>query len=332
MLPLPDGSLLVAEQRGYITRFVEDDEEIEQFGILDLTESIRFGGEEGLLSMALHPDLQNEPYLYVYYSPQEARVTRLSRFRLVLGSALHASELVIIEVPQPYANHNGGAVRFGPDGMLYLGFGDGGAANDPQGNGQNRETLLGTIIRIDVNGIDTSTTYRIPSDNPFLGIAGVRPEIWAWGLRNPWRMAFDSETGDLWVGDVGQDRVEEIAIVRAGENHGWNVFEGDECFRSEEQCEALTDAVAPIATYTHDEGCSVTGGEVYRGTAIPGLYGQYVFGDYCSSFVWTVAPDGSVEQRLQLDSRIASFAVDHDGEIYVLTFNGPILKLVAEER
>ena len=118
----------------------------------------------------------------------------------------------------------------------------------------------------------------------------------------------------------------------AGENHGWNVFEGDECFRSEEQCEALTDAVAPIATYTHDEGCSVTGGEVYRGTAIPVLYGQYVFGDYCSSFVWTVGPDGSVEQRLQLDSRIASFAVDHDGEIYVLTFNGPILKLVAEER
>ena len=189
----------------------EDDEEIEQFGILDLTESIRFGGEEGLLSMALHPDLQNDPYLYVYYSPQEARVTRLSRFRLVLGSALHASELVIIEVPQPYSNHNGGAVRFGPDGMLYLGFGDGGAANDPQGNGQNRETLLGTIIRIDVNGIDTSTPYLIPSDNPFLGIAGVRPEIWAWGLRNPWRMAFDSETGRplgrrRWSGSGGGDR------------------------------------------------------------------------------------------------------------------------------
>ena len=303
MLPLPDGSLLVAEQRGYITRFVEEDGEIEQFGILDLTESIRFGGEEGLLSMALHPNLENEPYLFVYYSPADARVTRLSRFRLVLGSALMASELVIIEVPQPYSNHNGGAVRFGPDGMLYLGYGDGGAANDPQGHGQNRETLLGTIIRIDVNNIDTTTAYRIPPDNPFLGVAGVRPEIWAYGLRNPWRMAFDSETGDLWVGDVGQNRVEEVAIVAAGENHGWNVFEGDECFRSEEECEALTNAVAPVATYTHDDGCSITGGEVYRGNAIPGLSGHYVFGDYCSGKIWTIAPDGAMEERLELDEK-----------------------------
>ncbi|MCY4619339.1 MAG: PQQ-dependent sugar dehydrogenase [Chloroflexi bacterium] len=330
MLPLPDGSLLVAEQRGYITRFVEEDGEIEQFGILDLTESIRFGGEEGLLSMALHPNLENEPYLYVYYSPADARVTRLSRFRLVLGSALMASELVIIEVPQPYSNHNGGAVRFGSDGMLYLGYGDGGAANDPQDHGQNRETLLGTIIRIDVNNIDTTTAYRIPPDNPFLGVAGVRPEIWAYGLRNPWRMAFDSETGDLWVGDVGQNRVEEVAVVAAGENHGWNVFEGDECFRSEEECEALTNAVAPVATYTHDDGCSVTGGEVYRGNGIPGLSGHYVFGDYCSGKIWTIAPDGVMEERLELDDSIASFAVDNDGEIYVLVFNGPILKLVAD--
>ena len=330
MLPLPDGSLLVAEQRGYITRFVEEDGEIEQSGILDLTESIRYGGEEGLLSVALHPNLEDEPYLYVYYSPADARVTRLSRFRLVLGSALMASELVIIEVPQPYSNHNGGAVRFGPDGMLYLGYGDGGAANDPQGHGQNRETLLGTIIRIDVNGIDTTTPYRIPPDNPFLGVAGVRPEIWAYGLRNPWRMAFDSETGDLWVGDVGQNRIEEVAIVAAGENHGWNVFEGDECFRSEDACESLTDAVAPVATYTHDDGCSVTGGEVYRGSAIPGLSGHYVFGDYCSGKIWSIAPDGAMEQWLELDDSIASFAVDNDGEIYVLVFNGPILKLVAD--
>ena len=332
MLPLPDGSFLVAEQRGYITRFVEDGGEIEQFGILDLTEVTRFGGEQGLLSMALHPDLQNEPYLYVYYSPREASVTRLSRFRIVQGVALPASELVIIEVRQPYSNHNGGAVRFGPDGMLYLGYGDGGAANDPHGHGQNRETLLGTIIRIDVNDIDTATPYRIPTDNPFLGIAGVRPEIWAYGLRNPWRMAFDRETGALWVGDVGQDRWEEIAIVGAGENHGWNVFEGDECFRSPDDCDALTEAVAPIATYGHEDGCSVTGGEVYRGKAMPALDGHYVFSDYCSSTIWTLAPDGTVTERTQLDKRVVSFAVDNDGEIYVLTFNGPILKLVAEQR
>lgn len=338
MLQLPDGSLLIAEQRGYVTRFVEDDGDIEQFGILDLTESIRFGGEEGLLSMALDPNLENEPYLYVYYSPHDASVTRLSRFRIVQGAALTASELVIIEVPQPYSNHNGGAIRFGPDGMLYLGLGDGGAANDPRGHGQNRETLLGTIIRIDVNNIDTSTPYRIPTDNPFLGIAGVRPEIWAYGLRNPWRMAFDPLTDLLWVGDVGQNRFEEIAIVGEGENHGWNVFEGDECFRSDDDCAALSDAVAPVAVYGHDEGCSVTGGMVYRGEALPHLRGVYIFGDYCSGTIWGLWPDDSAETGwvrdviLESEESIASFAVDRDGEIYVLVFNGPILKLVRDER
>ena len=338
MLSLPDGSLLVAEQRGYITRFVEDNGEIEQFGILDLTDSVRFGGEQGLLSIALHPDLDREPYLYVYYSPRDADVTRLSRFRLVLGAALTASELVIIEVPQPYSNHNGGAVRFGPDGMLYLGYGDGGAANDPQGHGQNRQTLLGAIIRIDVNEINTSTPYRIPTDNPFLGIAGVRPEIWAYGLRNPWRMAFDPETGLLWVGDVGQNRVEEIAIVGPGENHGWNIFEGNECFRSDDECAALSDAVAPVGTYGHDEGCSVTGGMVYRGNALPHLVGAYVFGDYCSGTIWALRPDDAAgtgwtrDVILQTDHPIASFAVDNHDEIHVLTFNGPILKLIPEER
>jgi len=329
MLPLSDGSFLVAEQRGYITRFIDEGDEIEQIGVLDLTESINFGGEQGLLSIALHPDLQNDPYLYVYYSPRGQSVTRLSRFRLVQGAAPPASELVILEVRQPYANHNGGAVRFGPDGMLYLGLGDGGAANDPLGHGQNRETLLGAIIRIDVNDINTSTPYRIPTDNPFLGIAGVRPEIWAWGLRNPWRMAFDSDTGQLWVGDVGQNQIEEVAIVAAGENHGWNVFEGSACFRSQDACDALPEAVAPVAEDTHDDGCSVTGGEVYRGSAIPRLSGRYIFGDYCSSKIWSVTADGDLIEHLQIEDRIASFARDNDGEIYVLTFNGPIRKLVA---
>ena len=333
LLQLPDGSLLVAEQRGYVTRFVEDDGEIEQFGILDITESTRFGGEQGLLSIALHPDLQNEPFLFVYYSPRDANVTRLSRFRIVQGAALTASELVIIEVPQPYANHNGGAARFGPDGMLYLGLGDGGAANDPQGHGQNRETLLGAIIRIDVNDIDSATPYRIPPDNPFLGIAGVRPEIWAYGLRNPWRMAFDPLSGLLWVGDVGQDQVEEITVVEAGQNHGWNVFEGNQCFRSDDDCAALTNAVAPLAVYGHDEGCSVTGGMVYRGDALPHLSGVYLFGDYCSGTIWGLRPNDNAETGwtraviLETDQLIASFAIDNKGEIHVLAFNAPILKL-----
>ncbi len=332
MLALPDGSFLVAEQRGYITRFIDSGAEIEQIGVLDLTESVNFGGEQGLLSIALDPYLEQAPYLYVYYSPRGASVTRLSRFRFIQGVALSASELIILEVSQPYANHNGGAVRFGPDGMLYLGLGDGGAANDPQGHGQNRETLLGAIIRIDVHDIDTATTYRVPPDNPFLGIAGVRPEIWAYGLRNPWRMAFDRATGDLWVGDVGQNQLEEVAIVAAGENHGWNVFEGSACFRSAEACEALPEAVAPIAEYTHADGCSVTGGEVYRGRAMPQLAGRYVFGDYCSSRIWSVTAAGDVVEHLQIRERIASFARDADGELYVLTFNGPIRKLVPAAR
>ena len=336
MLQLSDGSLLVAEQRGSITRFVEDNGEVKQSGILDLTESINFRGEQGLLSMTLDPRFANNPYLYVYYSPRDAQVTRLSRVRIVQGAALPASELVIIEVPQPYSNHNGGTIRFGPDGMLYLGLGDGGAANDPQGHGQNRETLLGTIIRLDVSNIDTATPYRIPTDNPFLGVAGVRPEIWAYGLRNPWRMAFDPVTDLLWAADVGQDRVEEVIIVRAGENHGWNVFEGDQCFRSDDDCAALTDAVAPVGTYGHDEGCSITGGMVYRGNALPHLEGVYIFGDYCSGTIWGLWPDDAAqtgwarEVLLESDSLIASFAVDNEGEIYVLAFGGPILKLVAE--
>ena len=205
-----------------------------------------------------------------------------------------------------------------------------GAADDPQRHGQNLGTLLGTIIRIDVYRTDAATPYRIPPDNPFVDIAGARPEIFAWGLRNPWRMAFDSKTGDLWVGDVGQNRVEEIAIVRSGENHGWNIFEGDECFRSQDDCDSLPNAVAPVATYTHDDGCSVTGGEVYRGTAIPQLHGHYLFGDYCSSKIWSIAPDGSMKLQLELDDRIVSFAADNDGELYVLVFNGPIYKIVAE--
>jgi len=336
LLALPDGSLLVAEQRGSITRFVEVGGEIQQFGVLDLTEAVAFSGERGLLSMTLDPRYPDAPYLYVYYSPRATDVSRLSRFELRDGTALVDSELIVIEVEQPFTNHNGGAVRFGPDGMLYLGLGDGGAANDPQGHGQNRQTMLGTIIRIDVNDIDASTPYRIPTDNPFLGIAGVRPEIWAYGLRNPWRMAFDPATDLLWVGDVGQDRVEEIAIVGAGENHGWNVFEGDECFRSEDDCAALPDAVAPVAAYGHDEGCSVTGGLVYRGEALPHLQGVYIFGDYCSGTIWGLQPDDSAETgwarevMLQSDSLIASFASDNDGEIYVLVFRGPILKLVPE--
>ena len=332
MLSLPDGSFLVAEQRGSITRYVEENGEVRQFGVLDLTEEVVFAGERGLLSMTLDPRFSEAPYLYVYYSPRGTDVSRLSRFEMLDGAARPGSELIVIEIDQPYANHNGGAVRFGSDGMLYLGLGDGGAANDPLGHGQNTETLLGSIIRIDVRESTAARPYRIPTDNPFLGRAGFRPEIWAFGLRNPWRMAFDRETGDLWVGDVGQDRFEEIAVVRAGENHGWNVFEGDFCFTSEQACADLPEAVPPVAVYPHPMGCSVTGGIVYRGSAIAGLQGRYIFGDYCAGAIWSIDDGEVIETGLELNAPIASFAVDNDGEIYVLVFRGPIHKLVASGR
>ena len=326
LLAWPDGGLLVAEQRGSLTVY-GDDGSIR--GVLDLSDRVTFSDERGLLSVAVDPEFAGRPFLYIWYSPRGTHVTRLSRFPVAAGLADRDAELVILEVQQPYSNHNGGALRFGPDGMLHLGIGDGGAANDPHENGQNRGTLLGTIIRIDVSAASEQYRYGIPADNPFLGVPGVRPEIFAYGLRNPWRMAFDPDTGDLWVGDVGQNRVEEVSIVEAGSNQGWSVFEGDECFGRQSDCDALEHS-APLATYSHELGCSVTGGVVYRGAELPWLVGAYLFADYCSGRVWALQPGergGSVQQLEQLDAQIASFGVDARGEVYLLTFDGPILRL-----
>ena len=328
LLAWPDGGLLVAEQRGGISLYRTDGS---VRGVLDLSEQVVFRGEQGLLSVALDPEFADYPYLYVWYSPRGTNLARLSRFPVAGTQANPDRELIILEVEQPFSNHNGGAVRFGPDGMLYLGIGDGGAANDPHGHGQNTQTLLGTIIRIDVRGASTQYPYRIPPDNPLLGVAGVRPEIFAWGMRNPWRMAFDPETGALWVADVGQDRVEEVGIAAPGGNHGWNVFEGTECFGRDDDCAAL-DHIPPLAEYRHDLGCSVTGGVVYRGSELPWLDGAYLFADYCSGRVWALELRGEgweMRELAQLDAQIASFGVDAVGEVYLLTFRAPILRLRA---
>ena len=322
------GGLLVAEQRGGILLYAADGS---VRGVLDLSEQVVFRGEQGLLSVALDPEFADHPYLYVWYSPRGTNLARLSRFPVEGTQADLSRELIILEVEQPFTNHNGGAVRFGPDGMLYLGIGDGGAANDPRGHGQNAQTLLGTIIRIDVRGASAQYPYRIPPDNPLLGVAGVRPEIFAWGMRNPWRMSFDPETGALWYADVGQDRVEEVGIAAPGGNHGWNVFEGTECFGREDDCAAL-DHIPPLAEYRHDLGCSVTGGVVYRGSELPWLQGAYLFADFCSGRVWALEARGEgwqMRELAQLDARIASFGVDAAGEVYLLTFRAPILRLRA---
>ena len=328
LLAWPGGGLLVAEQRGGVSLYLDDGS---VRGVLDLSERVIFRGEQGLLSVALDPEFVDHPFLYVWYSPRGTSVARLSRFPVEGTQADPDRELIILEVAQPFPNHNGGAVRFGPDGMLYLGLGDGGAANDPYGHGQNAQTLLGAIIRIDVRDASTQYPYRVPADNPLLGVAGVRPEIYAWGMRNPWRMAFDPETSALWYADVGQNRVEEVGIIAPGGNHGWNVFEGTECFGRDDDCAAL-DHIPPLAEYGHDLGCSVTGGVVYRGAELPWLQGAYLFADYCSGRVWALEQiDGAWQMRelAQLDALIASFGVDAEGEVYLLTFDGSILRLSA---
>ncbi len=324
--------ILVTDQEGVIWVFEEEHLEAEHVFVpepLDIRGRVSSRGwEEGLLGLALSQ--KNERYLYIYYSaanPRRSVVSRLNYNRAVAPD----SELVILEVPQPYANHNGGQIAFGPDGYLYIGLGDGGSAGDPQRNGQDTSTLLGTILRIDVSEATAAQPYAIPPDNPFAG-SGGRPEIWAYGLRNPWRFSFDGETGELWAGDVGQNRWEEIDIIERGGNYGWNAMEGNHCFRPQSGCES-EGFIPPVWEYPlEDDACSVIGGYVYRGAAISWLAGVYVYGDFCTGQVFGLRyVDGEVvEHKLLADTglRIASFGQDNDGELYVLSQGEGIFRLV----
>ena len=326
------GNLFVAEQYGMVLVFHSG----EVFEALDIHSQVsRRGNEKGLLSVALDPTFEASGHLWVYYSVAGGqRRTRLSRFTVDSPGANVVdvdSELVVLEVQQPFSNHNGGAIRFGPDGMLYLGFDDGGGRGDRLGNGQDLSTLLGAIIRIDVREASEEQPYRVPADNPLVAVPGARPEIWAYGFRNPWRMAFDPATGALWVADVGQNEVEEIDIVEPGGNYGWNRIEGDRCYPSGGDCD-LAGTVPPVATYRHDEGCSVSGGFVYRGEGVPSLYGSYVYGDFCSGRIWALPADlrsGPVVIA-ESDRRIAGFG-QRGGEIYVLAFDAPVMRIVELE-
>ena len=289
-------------------------------------------GEEGLLAIALDPDFSTNGFVYAYYSfrpSRDMRAGRIARFDTTGQGDTFAfdddSELVIFEILQPAANHNGGSLLFGPDGMLYLGLGDGGWGGDPLGSGQDIGTLLGSVIRIDVRGASAEEPYAIPADNPMVDREGARPEIWAYGLRNPWRMSFDGETGLLWAGDVGQNHAEEIDIIQPGRNYGWNISEGMSCFPQDEECD-LTGITLPVWEYGRSHGCSIIGGYVYRGQAIPSLRGWYVYADYCTGLVWgidaeTAAVGGPVEELLLTDDSpqwILSLAQDSSGEIYLL--------------
>jgi glucose/arabinose dehydrogenase len=324
----------VVEQGGRVLVFDNDPRVSQTSVFIDISDRVDDGpAEAGLLGMAFHPDFANNRQVFLSYTRTgDPLVSSISRFTSPDGGKTldAASETVILTLDQPFGNHNGGGIGFGPDGLLYIGFGDGGSGGDPQGNGQNTDTLLGTILRI---AVDQTPPYTIPSDNPFAQ-GGGRGEIYAWGLRNPWRWSFDRVTGELWVGDVGQNQWEEIDRVKRGGNYGWNIREGAHCFRAA-TCDT-TGLIDPVAEYAHSQGCSVTGGYVYRGAAVPDLQGVYLYGDFCSGRIWGLpfGSAGTSPPRVLLDSdmAISSFGEGLDGEVYTLDHRGGALfRLVAGE-
>lgn len=326
------GRLFVVEQPGVI-KVIENGVTFEQ-PFLDINAEVGNGGnEQGLLGLAFHPDFQNNGFFYVNYTGVDGN-TVISRFHVSADPNVGdpASETHLLDVHQPYENHNGGNLVFGPDGYLYIGLGDGGSGGDPQGNGQNLDALLGKMLRIDV---DTAEPYGIPADNPFANGGGA-PEVWAFGLRNPWRYSFDRLTGDLYLADVGQGSWEEVNFLPAGivggSNFGWNYFEGSHAYQGTPPEGARF--IAPVAEYDHGSGCSVTGGFVYRGALLPEWQGIYFYGDFCSGEVMGLfqQPDGTwINQLLySLDAYITSFGEDEAGEIYLVDRSGAIYQLQAK--
>jgi glucose/arabinose dehydrogenase len=327
--------LFILEQGGRI-RVLRDGVLLER-PFLDLAGRLSTGGERGLLGLAFHPGYaQNRRFFINYTDPAGNTVIAELRASSDPDLADAASERALLRVDQPFANHNGGGLAFGPDGKLYVGLGDGGSGGDPLGNGQDLDTLLGKLLRLDV---DAATPYAVPPDNPLAGRPGARGEIWAYGLRNPWRFAFDSATGDLYIGDVGQNRREEIdvglASRRGGENYGWNITEGALCFSPSSNCDTRG-LTPPVLDYAHDQGCSVTGGVVYRGCRMPGWQGQYFYGDYCTGFVRSFRLEGgravgerdfSAGLRPGL-SQVSAFGLDADGEVLVVDYDGELYRLV----
>lgn len=321
-----DGAALyIGERGGRVVRVV--DGVVDDTPVLDIGDQITTDGERGLLGLDFSDDGR---HLFVSSTDRNGD-SRLDAYRMDGARADPTTRRSLLQVAQPYANHNGGNVVTGPDGMLYYGLGDGGAAGDPLGNGQDTSTLLGAMLRIDPDG-DADV---VPDDNPLVGDAGVRPEIWVYGLRNPWRFSFDRETDDLWIGDVGQGALEEIDRLAfddaAGANLGWAVLEGTQRFGPGD----APDAVPPVFEYPHDGRCSVTGGYVYRGAQIPALTGAYVYGDFCDGVVRALTLDGDqVAEQRALDlqvSQLVSFGQDADGELYVLSLDGPVTRIVAAD-
>lgn len=329
------GRLFVVEQQGLIRVFDNSQSASEAPTFLDIRDQVDdSGNEEGLLGLAFHPNYKNNGYFYVNYTASNPSRTIISRFQVSLQNTDQAdlsSEVEMLSFAQPYANHNGGNLAFGPDGYLYIAVGDGGSGGDPQENAQNRATLLGSILRIDIDNAENGANYGIPAENPYAGNSqGYREEIYAYGLRNPWRFSFDAENGQLWAGDVGQNSYEEIDIIEAGNNYGWDVMEGNHCYEPSSGCDQ-TGLVLPIWEYGRDLGVSVTGGYVYRGATVGSLTGLYVYGDFGTGRIWAIDnsdPDNPQNtQLINSDLSISSFGVDAEDELYICSFDGSIYTL-----
>jgi uncharacterized repeat protein (TIGR03806 family) len=332
LVPGPGGRFYVVEQSGTIKVIAPGGGS--PTTALDISERITSGGEAGLLGLAFDPKFAENGFAYLYFTEnvdeKEGFVFQdiVARVTSTDGGATFdpASQKILVKVDDPYGNHNGGHIAFGPDGMLYAGLGDGGSGGDPDGNGQNKDALLGKVLRIDPHGAEP---YGIPSDNPF-ATGGGRPEIWAYGLRNPWKFSFDTKTGDLWLADVGQSKFEEVNRIVRGGNYGWNTREGKHCYKDPNcSSEGLID---PIAEYPRSEGISITGGYVYRGSKVPALVGKFVYGDFGSGNIWAVDALGQTSGTPLLSSglKISTFAQDPEGEVYVVDYaSGTIKQLVA---
>jgi glucose/arabinose dehydrogenase len=331
------GRVFVVEQGGKIWSMKDGEVGFDPF--LDISSllapSVFQGGytEQGLLGVAFHPQYKENGLFFINYTDVKGN-TVIARYKVSSDpeKADPNSASIILTINQPYPDHNGGEIAFGPDGYLYIGMGDGGNPDDPLRNGQNMDTLLAKILRIDING----TPYKVPPDNPFINDSAAKPEIWATGLRNPWRFSFDRQTGDLYIGDVGQWDYEEVDFQPAGQggqNYGWSAYQG--MHEHIKQTIPVDDSALtlPILEYAHTEGCSITGGFVYRGVALPAMNGVYLYGDYCAGRVWAAihAADGTWQNYLWMQTShiIASFGQDDAGELYLVDYKGGVYKLEA---
>jgi glucose/arabinose dehydrogenase len=334
-----DGSnrIYVVEQQGLIYSFENERNVKEKSLFLDIRDRVNdSGNEEGLLGLAFHPDFTSNGHFFVDYTAAEPRRTVIARYSIDRQNPLSRTGEIFLQIPQPFSNHNGGQLAFGEDGYLYIALGDGGSAGDPDNNGQNLHTLLGSILRIDVNQPSSSKKYSIPPDNPFAGnTQGYCEEIFAYGLRNPWRFSIDPVTKLIWTGDVGQNKYEEIDIIVNGGNYGWNIREGFHPFR-EGLLPDRVKLIDPIFEYDHSVGQSITGGFVYRGSQLSSLQGKYIYADFVQGQIWALnyQDNASVSSQLLLDTNLnfSSFGIDLSGELYLCAFDGGIYTLVNESR